>query len=39
MDLINDVQDPQAASQKLLEHALSEFSTDNTSVMVIRFAP
>ncbi|SPO21481.1 related to phosphoprotein phosphatase 2C [Ustilago trichophora] len=39
VDLIKDVQDPQVASQKLLNHALSEFSTDNTSVMVIRFTP
>ncbi|SYW85422.1 uncharacterized protein UHO2_01668 [Ustilago hordei] len=37
VDLIKDLQDPQEASQRLLEHALSEFSTDNTSIMVIRF--
>ena len=37
VDLIRDVEDPQVASQQLLKHALSEFSTDNTSVMVIRF--
>lgn len=39
VDLIKDVQDPQVASQELLNHALSEFSTDNTSIMVIRFTP
>ncbi|EST06040.2 Protein phosphatase 2C (PP2C)-like domain protein [Kalmanozyma brasiliensis GHG001] len=38
VNLIRDEQDPQAASQKLLEHALNEFSTDNTSVMVVRFS-
>lgn len=38
MDLIADVSDPQEASEKLLHHALSNFSTDNTSVMVVRFA-
>lgn len=38
VDLIRDVQDAQAASEQLLKHALSEFSTDNTSVMVVRFA-
>lgn len=39
MDLVADERDPQVASQKLLQHALSNFSTDNTSVMVIRFGP
>lgn len=38
VDLVRDVQDPQVASQELLKHALNEFSTDNTSVMVVRFA-
>lgn len=38
VDLIYDEQDPQAAASTLLQHALSNFSTDNTSVMVIRFA-
>lgn len=36
VDLILDVKDAQEASEKLLQHALSNFSTDNTSVMVIR---
>jgi protein phosphatase PTC1 len=29
--------DPQVASQKLVEHALGRFSTDNLSCMVVRF--
>ncbi|KAI9275991.1 phosphatase 2C-like domain-containing protein [Sporodiniella umbellata] len=36
VDLIQDIKDPQIASQKLLDHALANFSTDNLSVMVIR---
>jgi protein phosphatase PTC1 len=38
VDRIRDIQDPQQAAEKLVQHALSEFSTDNTSIMVIRFA-
>ncbi len=38
VDLIKDVEDPQDASDQLLRHALANFSTDNTSVMVVRFA-
>ncbi|KAI8967416.1 phosphatase 2C-like domain-containing protein [Mycotypha africana] len=38
INLIKDIKDPQAASQKLLEHALANFSTDNLSIMVIRLA-
>lgn len=38
VDLIAEVQDAQEAAEKLLAHALGSFSTDNTSVMVIRFA-
>ena len=37
VDLIRNIQDPQAASKFLVEHALSRFSTDNLSVMIIRF--
>ncbi|CAB4446098.1 unnamed protein product [Rhizophagus irregularis] len=37
VDLIKDIKDPQIASAKLIEHALANFSTDNLSVMVIRF--
>ncbi|PWN41519.1 PP2C-domain-containing protein [Ceraceosorus guamensis] len=38
VDLVADIQDPQEAAEKLLAHALGSFSTDNTSVMVVRFA-
>lgn len=38
VDLIRDEKDPQVAAARLLQHALSNFSTDNTSVMVVRFA-
>lgn len=37
VDLIRNVQDPQAASKALVEHALGRFSTDNLSCMVVRF--
>lgn len=37
VDLIRNEPDPQEASKKLLDHALSNYSTDNLSVMVIRF--
>ncbi|KAI9316047.1 phosphatase 2C-like domain-containing protein [Dichotomocladium elegans] len=37
VDLIKDVLDPQVASQKLVHHALTNFSTDNLSILVIRF--
>lgn len=37
VDLVYDIQDPQEASEKLLAYALEKFSTDNLSVMVIRF--
>ncbi|KAI9489970.1 phosphatase 2C-like domain-containing protein [Zychaea mexicana] len=37
VDLVKDIQDPQAASRKLLDHALANFSTDNLSILVIRF--
>ena len=30
-------QDPQAASRALVDHALARFSTDNLSIMVVRF--
>ncbi|GAB5591732.1 mgpp2cl-1 [Umbelopsis nana] len=36
VDLIKEVLDPQEASQKLLDHALANFSTDNLTIMVIR---
>ncbi|KAF2772919.1 PP2C-domain-containing protein [Teratosphaeria nubilosa] len=37
VDLIRGIEDPQAASKALVEHALSRFSTDNLSCMVVRF--
>lgn len=37
VDLIRTLQDPQEASKRLLDHALSNYSTDNLSIMVIRF--
>lgn len=37
MDLIRNLHDPQAASKQLVDHALARFSTDNLSVMVVRF--
>ncbi|CAG8434938.1 15389_t:CDS:2 [Funneliformis mosseae] len=36
VNLIKNIDDPQIASAKLIEHALTNFSTDNLSVMVIR---
>jgi protein phosphatase PTC1 len=33
------VQDPQQASKILVDHALARFSTDNLSVMIVRFDP
>lgn len=37
VDLIRDTQDVQLASKMLVEHALNRFSTDNLSVMIVRF--
>ena len=37
VDLIRNNHDPQAASKILVDHALAHFSTDNLSVMVVRF--
>ena len=37
MDLIRHTADPQLASKQLVDHALSRFSTDNLSCMVVRF--
>ena len=37
VDLIRDIHDPQDASKVLVDHALSRFSTDNLSCMVVRF--
>jgi len=37
VDLIRSTQDPQHASRLLVDHALSRFSTDNLSIMVVKF--
>lgn len=37
MELIRNVTDAQEASKILVDHALSRFSTDNLSCMVVRF--
>ncbi|OXV08521.1 hypothetical protein Egran_03717 [Elaphomyces granulatus] len=37
VDLIRDTKDAQEASKILVDHALSRFSTDNLSCMVVRF--
>ena len=37
VDHVVDIADPQEASENLLKYALDNFSTDNTSVMVVRF--
>lgn len=37
VDLVRDEKDPQVASDRLLRYALENFSTDNLSIIVIRF--
>ncbi|KAH6913823.1 phosphatase 2C-domain-containing protein [Coprinopsis sp. MPI-PUGE-AT-0042] len=37
VDLIRDVDDAQQAADKLLKHALSNHTTDNVTVLVVRF--
>lgn len=37
VDLIRDVEDAQAASDMLLQHALSHHTTDNVTVLVVKF--
>ena len=39
VDLIRNIHDPQEASKLLVDHALARFSTDNLSVMIVRFDP
>ncbi|KAI9758984.1 MAG: ESCRT-III subunit protein did4 [Chaenotheca gracillima] len=36
VDLVRNVHEPQAASKILVDHALSRFSTDNLSCMIVR---
>lgn len=35
--MVRDMHDPAAASKLLVDHALSRFSTDNLSCMIVRF--
>ncbi|KAI9711859.1 MAG: Protein phosphatase 2C 1 [Bogoriella megaspora] len=37
VDLVRHTGDPQGASKQLVDHALSRFSTDNLSCMIVRF--
>jgi protein phosphatase PTC1 len=37
VDLVRNVQDPVTAAKALVDHALSRFSTDNLSCMIVRF--
>jgi serine/threonine protein phosphatase PrpC len=37
VDLIRKVEDAQEASRVLLDYAITNYSTDNLSVMVVRF--
>lgn len=37
IDLVRDIENAQLASEKLLKHALSHHTTDNVTVLVIRF--
>jgi protein phosphatase PTC1 len=37
IDLVREIDDAQHASQKLLKHALSQHTTDNVTVVVVRF--
>ncbi|GLB37069.1 putative sigma factor PP2C-like phosphatases [Lyophyllum shimeji] len=37
VDLVREIEDAQAASSKLLKHALSHHTTDNVTVIVVRF--
>jgi len=37
VDLVANIKDPQEAANQLLQYALDNFSTDNTSVMIVRF--
>lgn len=37
VDLVRNVQEPNTAAKLLVDHALSRFSTDNLSCMIVRF--
>lgn len=36
MDLVREIDDPNAAAKLLVQHALDRFSTDNLSCMIVR---
>lgn len=36
VDLVRPIKDAQEASAKLLKHAMSNFSTDNVTVLIVR---
>ena len=37
VNFVSKIPEPQQADSLLLKHALEKFSTDNTSVMIVRF--
>ncbi|WFD18564.1 protein-serine/threonine phosphatase [Malassezia caprae] len=37
VDFVSKIAEPQQAASSLLKHALEKFSTDNTSIMIVRF--
>ena len=37
VELVRNVEDAQAASDQLLQHALSQHTTDNVTIIVVRF--
>lgn len=39
VDLVRDITDPKQASQKLVKHAIDNFSSDNITCMIIRLDP
>lgn len=39
VDLVRNIKDPKEASKRLVEHALSQFSSDNLSCMIVRLDP
>ena len=38
-NLLGEVTDPQESAQKLLNHSLENFSTDNLSIVIVRLNP
>jgi len=36
VDLVRSMKDAQAAAEKLLKHAMDNFSTDNVTVLLVR---